>query len=81
MMTCKQVSKALAEGDYKELPWARRFLLHLHIALCFICRQSNRQVMLFYDIVRAYKRHEDSHPSTVSLPDDAKQRIRAALKK
>jgi len=80
MLTCKQVSNALAEGDYLDLPWIKRRLLQFHVMLCFICRGANRDIMTFQDIARAFRRQEESLPSGEKLPDEARQRIREAMK-
>ena len=58
MFTCKQVSKALSNEDYKELPPLRRFFLRLHVKLCVFCGKYNRQVMDSQDMCRCYKEHE-----------------------
>ena len=79
MLTCKQVSKALAAGDYRDLTPLRRLLLQLHVFLCFICRGENRDIMIFQDISRALRRKEETPDSDIKLPEDARKRIRDAM--
>lgn len=81
MLTCKQVSKALAEGDYKDLPPRQQFLLRLHIALCFICHGFNRDIMSFQDLVRAFRGKEDDLAVGPPLPEAARQRMRDEIEK
>lgn len=79
MLTCKQVSNALAQGDYQDLPCLKRRLLQMHVMLCFICHGANQNIMTFQDIARAFRRKEEFLPSGEKLPDDARQRIRDAI--
>lgn len=81
MLTCKQVSKALADGDYKDLPPRQQFLLRLHVALCFICHGFNRNIMRFQDMVRAFRGKEDNLAVGPRLPDAARKRIRDEIEK
>lgn len=60
MLTCKQVSKALAEQDYKEMSFFKRLGLKAHVALCVVCKGYNGNVMLFQDMARAFRKFEDS---------------------
>lgn len=73
MLTCKQVSKALAEQDYQELPFFKRMLLRLHIAICIVCKGYNGNVMLFQDMARAFRRYEDDS-ATTAASEEAKQK-------
>jgi len=59
MLTCKQVSHALSEEDYENLPPMRKFFLKLHVKLCIFCGKFNRQVMDTQDMCRCYKARED----------------------
>ncbi len=73
MLTCKQVSKALAESDYKELPLYKRLLLRFHITICFICKGYNKNVMRFHDMARAFRRYEDEKTAEAA-PENAKKK-------
>lgn len=81
MLTCKQVSKALAEGDYMDLPLFKRMLLRLHISLCFVCQGFNRNIMVFQDLARAFRCKEEDLPFGEKLPDEARRRILAEIEK
>ena len=78
MLTCKQVSKALAESDYKELPLYKRLLLRFHITICFICKGYNRNVMRFHDIARAFRRYEEA-PHSGTAPKEAKEKWASSI--
>ena len=45
MLTCKQVSKALAENRFDDLPPHKRVGLQLHLKLCMFCGKANTQVI------------------------------------
>lgn len=60
MFTCKQVSKALSEEEYKDMPLIRRTLVRLHVKLCLICGKYNNQVIDSQEMCQCYKQNEDS---------------------
>lgn len=83
MIACKQVSKALAEHRYYELPWYRRIPMFVHIKLCVMCGDYNQQVVDMQKGVHDYLEHEDCgdiHPD-VHLSDQAKAKIAEELRK
>ncbi len=73
MLTCKQVSHALAEEDYEKLPPLRKFFLKLHVKLCIFCGKFNRQVMDSQDMCRCYKEREESFIEQKAHLDEAKK--------
>ena len=81
MWMCRQVAKALAEGDYEKLPPRRKFGLKLHVLLCTMCGKYHRQVMDMQDGVRGFLEHEEEPQVSpdVHLTDDAKERMKEAL--
>ncbi len=80
MLTCKQVSKALAEGDYMDLPPFKRFMLRSHVSLCCVCSGFNRGIMAFQDLTRAFRAREENLPTGDKLPDDARRKMLQAIK-
>lgn len=81
MLTCKQVSNALAEGDYTDLPKWKQFMLRLHVALCFVCHKSNGEIMRFQDMIRTFKSKEDALSVGPSLPDNVRQKLHDKIQK
>lgn len=82
MWMCRQVAKALAEHNYRELPRYRRIGLKIHVALCAMCGKYHRQVMYMQDGVRGFLEEEsagDIAPD-VHLSDDAKERIKNRMR-
>jgi hypothetical protein len=84
MLTCKQVSNALAEQDYATLSRLKRSGLKLHVALCTVCGRYNRQVMIMQDAARAFRsREENAQPSSGvgELSEQDKIAMKQAIRK
>ena len=80
MITCKQVSKALAENRIHELPWHKRLGLKLHIKLCFVCGKANTQIVqLQKGIKKMHDKNDDELYANVRLSDEAKNNIKEKL--
>lgn len=82
MLTCKQVSKALAEHRYYELPWYRKALLFFHIKICGVCGKTNSQIVDFQRGIRSFLHLEEENQFTeIKLSDEMKQKIKMDLEK
>lgn len=83
MLTCKEVAKCLADGDYAELPRWRRFFLKCHTLLCFVCGRYHRHLMRFQDGVRRYRYRESFRAAppdpNFRLQSDEREAIRQTL--
>lgn len=83
MWRCKHVADALAEHHYWQLPWLKRAGLKVHVALCVVCGRYHRQVMVMQEMADKFHQQETQGglPAKTELSADAKERIKAALKK
>lgn len=80
MFTCKQVSKSLSENDYENLTPMKKFMLKLHVALCFVCGKFNRQVMDSQDMCRHYKQKEaELESSRPKLDENKKDQLKVLM--
>ena len=80
MLTCKQVSKTLAENRYYELPWHRKLGLFLHIRLCFVCGKANQQIIVLQTGIRKFlAREEKEHFTEIRLNPEERERIRKRI--
>jgi len=81
MLTCRQVSRALAKGDYNYLPGWRRALAKFHVSWCGICGGYNKEVMLFHDLTHFYREGGDelAIQEVEGLSDDDKDAMRRML--
>lgn len=84
MLTCKKVSRTLAEKNLDELNAFQRFGLLLHVKLCAMCGPTNRQILQFQDVMKKLRLHTEKDPVAENephLPEQTKARIREELKK
>ena len=80
MITCKQVSKALAENRIHELPWHKRLGLKIHIKLCFVCGKANTQIVQLQNgIKKMLDRDDDDLYVNVRLSDEAKENLKQKM--
>jgi len=81
IITCKQVSKALRDHRYYELPWYRRWGLQFHVGICAICGRYHRQVMALQDGIREFldREEEDQPYEDMRLTPEARERIAGTL--
>lgn len=82
LLTCRQISRALAEKDYTKLSGYNRFLLKFHVFVCGICGCYNKQVMSLQDGLRLYLKYEDEDLESggAELTAAQKQKMREALR-
>jgi hypothetical protein len=82
MLTCKQVSNALAKQNYASMPPLKRAALKMHVALCVVCGSYNRHVMVMQDAARSFREHEENATSASGIPAlnaQDKKAMKAAL--
>ena len=84
MLTCKQVSEALAHKNYSELPRLKRWALLLHVKLCPICGKFNQQIMRSQELFARYKQQESSglhsqHNLERASKEQLKKQLQAAM--
>ena len=77
MLTCKEVSMLVSESFDRELALRERMAMRMHLAMCSLCRTYSRQVALLRSILKGAAK---SAPPPVPLSDEARQRIKQALK-
>lgn len=83
MITCKQVSNSLSNGDYKKLPPLKRALMLFHVAICPVCGAYNKLVMKFYDAARGLRAREEAQaedPNGPSLSNEARERMKEKMR-
>jgi hypothetical protein len=80
MLTCKQVSKALAENRFDDLPSHKRMGLQLHLKFCMFCGKANTQVIqLQKGIKKMHDKNDDELYVNVRLSDEAKNNIKEKM--
>jgi hypothetical protein len=55
MISCKEASRLLSQGQDAELPWLARVRLRLHLAACDACTRFSRQLRFMRDALARYR--------------------------
>jgi len=79
MLTCKDASRLLSEGQERPLSLGERLGLRLHLWMCVSCRRFEQQLALMRRAMRALRRRAETEADTAELPIAARERIRRAL--
>jgi hypothetical protein len=79
MLTCKDASRLVSEGQERSLHLRERWGLRLHLWICVNCRRFERQVRLLRRALRRLARHVQTGTQGPDLSPEARERIRAAL--
>jgi hypothetical protein len=80
-ISCKKAAHLLSESFERELSLSKKLALRTHLAICKTCVSCARQFRALKKIFSCYNKAatELPPPSCCCLPDDAKERIKAAL--
>ena len=80
MFNCKEVSRRVSESMDHKVPIYQRMLIRMHLLMCKYCTRFHRQIVMLRDLCRSHRLDENSIDPSVNLPQDARERIRKALK-
>jgi hypothetical protein len=80
MMTCKDASRLISEGQERELKSRERWSLRIHLWLCDNCRRFNRQIRFLRQALQSLGRRVETDGQGPKLSPDAKDRIRQSLR-
>ena len=80
MLTCRDASHLLSEGQERPLRLGERLGLRLHLWMCVSCRRFEQQLALMRRAMRALRRRAEAEADAAELPVAARERIRLALK-
>ncbi|MBA1445522.1 MAG: zf-HC2 domain-containing protein [Chromatiales bacterium] len=79
MLTCKDASRLISEGQDRKLSQREKIGLRLHLWMCDSCRLFEKQLGHLRQVVRRGWAHGDI-PTDKQLPEEAQERIRKILK-
>lgn len=79
-MNCQTIYQLTAESLDRPLTRGESIRLHLHLAMCGLCRRLPAQFRALRELVRRALPHEHSGDPDACLPDEAKARIADRLK-
>jgi hypothetical protein len=79
MLTCKDASRLISEGQERHLRLRERWGLRLHLWLCVNCRRFERQIHLLRRAVRRLAQQAEANMQGPDLSPEARERILTAL--
>jgi hypothetical protein len=79
MLTCKDASRLISEGQERQLRLRERWGLRLHLWICANCRRFERQIHLLRRALRMLARRVETDAQGPDLSPEARERILAAL--
>lgn len=79
MLTCKDASRLVSEGQERKLGFRERLGLRLHLWMCAQCRRFERQIQLLRRALQRMAAQTDVEAQTTSLTPEARERIRKAI--
>jgi hypothetical protein len=80
MLSCKDASHLISEGQDRKLGLRERIGLRLHLWMCSSCRLFEKQMGQLRQALRRGWGQGDL-PTEIPLPSEAQERIRQTLKK
>ncbi len=80
MPNCRETSRLVSESMDRKLPLFKRLVLRLHLRMCKYCHRFERQLLMMRQISRHINQHIERLDTSISLPDEARERIRIAIR-
>ena len=80
MPNCRETSRLVSEAMDRKLPLFKRLLLRLHLRMCKYCHRFEQQLLKVRQISRHINQHIESLDTSIALSDEARERIRTAIK-
>lgn len=68
LLTCKETTRLVLEGEDRTLPLGERVLVHLHQRMCKGCTRFSRQVRLMHGAPDDWRRYADGNDQTPPAP-------------
>lgn len=79
MLTCKEASRLVSEGQERKLALRERLGLRLHLWMCARCRRFEQQIRLLRRSLRRMSIQAEVEAQEVVLTPEARERIRKAI--
>jgi len=82
LLRCDEAERLMERRPEDALTWSERGGLRMHMAICRSCRATRRRMERIAELLRDADDAETTHgeASGAVLADDAKQRLRQALR-
>ena len=76
-LTCQDITRLVSESMDRTLPLTQRLKIRIHLVMCKYCARFEKQMRFLRHVCQA---HEELS-SEAALPDNARDRIRLALRR
>ncbi len=79
MFNCKEATQLVSEFLDRKLPFHKRIWIRIHLLMCKFCSRYEKQLMFLRKASHTQKMHEEDTESYISLPPEARKRIKNFL--
>lgn len=79
MMTCKEASRLISEGQERPMSLMERWGLRIHLWMCDNCRKFERHIEFLRKALHLMREQLGTGSQGPDLPPEAKDRIRSVL--
>jgi hypothetical protein len=79
MFNCKEVTRMVSESMDRSLPFFQRMGIRFHLMMCKFCTRYRKQLLILREAIRLKSIHDEEIELPISLPPEAKTRIRRLL--
>jgi hypothetical protein len=79
MMTCKEASRLISEGQDRPIKRMERWGLRVHLWMCDNCRHFERHIRFLRQALKLLGQQTEAGTHGPDLPPEAKDRIREVL--
>ncbi len=80
MPNCRETSRLVSESMDRKLPLFKRLVVWLHLRMCKYCHRFEQQLLKIRQISRHINQHIERLDTSISLSDEARERMRTAIK-
>ena len=79
-LTCEDTSLLISEKMDHSLPLSKRWRAGLHLAMCTVCREYQKQLWILSSLARCLGKAEGPTDPSFKLSPEAKERLKQSLK-
>ncbi len=77
---CKEVTRMVSDSMDRDLPLIQRMRMRMHLLMCKYCSRFEKQLALLRKASRSLATHRPDPNASPVLPQDARDRIKQALR-
>jgi hypothetical protein len=79
MYNCKEVTRIVSESLDRKLPLHQRMDIRVHLFMCKFCSRYRKQLLILREAMRLQTRYDEDSGSPITLPPEARERIKLSL--